>query len=56
MQLVATLAIIALAAAFVARATWRAWAGKKTGCASGCGKCSAPPAPEPNGRISLPQV
>lgn len=56
MQLAATLALIGLAAAYVARATWRAWAGKKAGCASACGKCAAPAPPEPKGRISLPQV
>jgi hypothetical protein len=56
MQLVATLAIIGLAAAFVARTTWRAWAGNKAGCATGCGKCSSPAPPEPKGRFSLPQV
>jgi hypothetical protein len=56
MQLVATLAIVALAAAYVARSTWKAWTGRKTGCASGCGKCATPPAPEPKGRIALPQV
>ena len=56
MQLVATLAIVGLAAAYVARSTWKALAGKKTGCASACGKCAAPAPPEPKGRISLPQV
>lgn len=57
MQLVATLAIVALAAAYVARSTWKSWTGRKTGCASGCGKCAAPAAPsQPKGRIALPQV
>lgn len=56
MQLVATLTIVALAAAYVARSTWKALAGKKAGCAAACGKCSAPPIPEPKGRFSLPQV
>lgn len=58
MQLVATLAIVALAAAYLARSTWRALAGKKAGCAAACGKCSAPApsAPEVKGRVSLPQV
>jgi hypothetical protein len=56
MQLVATLAIVGLAAAYLARSTWRALAGRKAGCASGCGKCAAPTPPEPKGRISLPQV
>jgi hypothetical protein len=48
--------MIGLAAAYIARATWKTWSGKKTGCASGCGKCTAPTAPEPKGRFSLPQV
>jgi hypothetical protein len=56
MQLVAALAIVGLAAAYVARSAWRAWAGKGAGCASGCGKCAAPATPEQNGRIALPQV
>lgn len=56
MQIVATLSIVALAAAYVARSTWKAWTGRKTGCASGCGKCAAPAPPQPKGRIALPQV
>ena len=55
-QLVATLVIVALAAAYVVRSTWRALAGKKSGCAAACGKCATPSPPEPKGRISLPQV
>jgi hypothetical protein len=31
--------IITVAAAYVARATWRAWQ-PSGGCASGCGKCA----------------
>ena len=56
MQLAATIAIIVVAAAYVMRALWRTVAGKKAGCASGCGKCAAPAPPEQKGRISLPQV
>ena len=55
-QLAATLAIIGLAAAYVIRLTWKSWTGKKTGCGSGCGKCSTPEPPEEKGRISLPQA
>ncbi|MDB5308733.1 MAG: hypothetical protein JWO38_2935 [Gemmataceae bacterium] len=58
-QFVAAAVIVGLAAAYSARATWRVWAGKKSGCSSGCGKCAAPPAPagpEQKGRVSLPQV
>ena len=56
MQLAATLTIVALAAAYVLRALYRTVAGKKAGCGSGCGKCAVPTAPEPTGRISLPQI
>jgi hypothetical protein len=56
MQLVAVLAIVGVAAAYVARSAWRAWAGKVAGCTSGCGKCGAPATPEQKGRIALPQV
>ena len=58
MQLLAVTAIIGLALLYFARSTWRTWTGKKTGCASGCGKCATvPPAvPEQRGRFPLPQV
>jgi hypothetical protein len=55
MQQAATIAMITLAAAYIVRSLWRTLAGKKVGCGAGCGKCAAP-APEPIGRISLPQV
>jgi hypothetical protein len=55
-QLVAAVTVVALAAAYIARATWKTWFGKKAGCGSGCGKCATPTAPEQKGRISLPQV
>ena len=56
MQLAATLTIVGLAAAYLARGVWRAFAGKKAGCASGCGKCAAPAARQEKGRIALPQL
>lgn len=56
MQLVATLVIVGLAAAYVGRSMWKAWTGRKTGCGSGCGTCATSAAPAPNGRISLPQI
>ena len=58
MQLAVTLALVGLAAAFVARSAWRTWARAKPGCASGCGTCpAAPPAPPPPpGRVRLPMA
>jgi hypothetical protein len=56
MQFAAVVVIVALAAGYVCRSAWRAFAGKKVGCGSGCGKCAAPAPPEAAGRISLPQV
>lgn len=56
MQLAAALAVVALAAAYVGRSAWRAFAGRKLGCGSSCGKCATPAAPAAPGRISLPQV
>jgi hypothetical protein len=58
LQLIAVVVIVAAAAAFLIRATWKTWTGKKSGCVSGCGKCGtpAPSTPEAKGRISLPQV
>lgn len=55
MQLAAVIVIVGLAAGYVARAAWRTLAGKKAGCASGCGKC-VPAAPDQPGRVSLPQI
>ncbi|MBX9627349.1 MAG: FeoB-associated Cys-rich membrane protein [Gemmataceae bacterium] len=59
MQLTVTLIVVGLAAGYVARATWRTWAGRKSGCGSGCGSCSAakpqPPA-DPPGRVGLPMA
>ena len=58
MQLLVTLALVGLAALYVARAAWRTFAGRKAGCASGCGGCgAAPPAPAgPPDRIGLPMA
>jgi hypothetical protein len=35
-QLIAVAVIVAGAALYLARRTWRTWAGKKTGCGKGC--------------------
>lgn len=56
LQLAATFVAIALAAGYLLRAACRMFTRKKSGCSSGCGKCSTPDSPEQNGRISLPQV
>lgn len=56
MQLAAVIVIVGLATAYLIRATWRAWAGKKAACASGCGKCAEPPPAEQQGRFPLPQA
>ena len=56
-QLAITVAVVALAGAYVLRAVLRPLFGRGGGgCGSACGKCAAPePAPVP-GRIGLPQV
>ena len=56
-QIILTVAILALAAAYVVRAILRPILGRagSAGCGSGCGKCAEPAAPPP-GRIGLPQV
>lgn len=56
MQLAAVAVIVALAAGYVLWSAWRAFAGRKAGCASGCGKCAAPADPPHPGRVSLPQL
>lgn len=56
MQLAATITIVSLAALYLTRSVWRVFMGKKAGCGSGCGKCSAPAPPQPKGRVPLPQV
>ena len=56
-QYAVTVAIVALAAAYVLRAALRPLFGRVgNGCGSGCDKCApAEPAPVP-GRIGLPQL
>jgi len=57
-QLAAALAVVGLAAGYVVGWWGRAGAGGRAGgCASGCGKCAAPPpTPESKGRFPLPQL
>jgi hypothetical protein len=59
LQLIVVALVVALAAGYVLRATWRTWfSAAKPGCGSGCGKCAAS-APEPqqaNGRRPLPMA
>ena len=56
-QLAITVALVALAAAYVLRAVLRPLFGRGGGgCGSGCGKCSATEAAPVPGRIGLPQV
>ena len=44
-QEIVVLALVVVAAVYVARQTWREWAGaKKGGCGGGCGCASAKPA------------
>ena len=58
LQLTLVGVVIALAASYTLRASWKTWFGaSKSGCGSGCGTC-AKPAPEPDakGRRSLPMA
>jgi hypothetical protein len=57
-QLLAVIAALVLALAYVARSTWRTWSGTGKACASACGGCvkPAPMAAEAGRRITLPQV
>lgn len=56
LQLIVVGLLIALAAGYILRATWKTWfGGSKPGCGSGCGKCAAP-APEVKGRRPLPMA
>lgn len=55
-QLAVVAVVVGLAGLSVARAAWKAWAGKKVGCGSGCGKCAAAAPPATGNRISLPQL
>jgi hypothetical protein len=58
LQLVLVGVVVACAAGYVLRASWKTWFGaSKSGCASGCGKCAtAAPEPEVKGRRSLPMA
>lgn len=58
LQLLVVALVVALAASYVLRATWRTWFSAKPGCGSGCGKCAAnsPEPPQPNGRRPLPMA
>lgn len=47
--------LIVAAVAYLARSSWRTFAGKKAGCGSGCGMCAVEPEAKP-GRIALPRV
>jgi hypothetical protein len=53
-QLVVVLVIVAAAVLYLARASWRAWRGKKAGCGGGC-SCAKTPATntEANGHVTL---
>jgi hypothetical protein len=51
-QLILTVALIALATAYIARSFWMALRSAK-GCSTGCGKCPAAPADTVPGRVSL---
>jgi hypothetical protein len=55
-QLLLVFGVIGLAAAFVTRAAYRAWAAPGTGCSTGCGKCAAPATEPEDRRVSLRQV
>jgi attachment p12 family protein len=41
-QLAIVIVLVAAAGLYLARQTWRTWAGKKAGCGSGCGCASQP--------------
>jgi hypothetical protein len=58
LQLIAAGLIVAFAAGYVLRATWKALFGaSKPGCGSGCGKCATPtPDASANGRHPLPMA
>jgi FeoB-associated Cys-rich membrane protein len=57
-QLVLVSIVVAAAALFVLRATWKTWFRKSaSACGSGCGKCATPEAePKQDGRFPLPQA
>ena len=49
-QLVIVAVIVAAAAWYIARATWRTWSGRKSGCGGGCG-CGSKTAAEQKGTV-----
>ena len=55
-QLIVVGVLVAAAAAYVLRTTWKTWFGRSSkGCGAGCGTCSTPPAePKQDGRFPLP--
>ena len=55
-QEIGVFAAVGLAVAYWLRGFVKLGRGKPGGCASGCGKCSAPVAEAPSKRIGLPQV
>ncbi|MBP3960560.1 FeoB-associated Cys-rich membrane protein [Gemmata sp. G18] len=58
LQFVTVGAVVALAAGYILRATWKTWfRTSKSGCGSGCGKCAtSEPEPEVKGRRPLPMA
>jgi len=57
-QLPTVVVVLTLSLAYLARVSWRTWfTSSKSGCTSGCGKCTTPqPDPTSINRIRLPQV
>jgi hypothetical protein len=55
-QLLVAIGIVAVAAAYLVRQTWRAWAGTKSGCGGGCGCASKPPNHEERPLIGSEQL
>ncbi len=51
-QLAIVLLIVAAAAAYLVRQTWRTWSGAAAGCRGGCG-CSRTQAAPPEGKVTL---
>ena len=52
-QLILVLAIVSVAASYLARSAWRTWgASKRSGCGGGCG-CSSKAADATNGNVTL---
>ena len=55
-QLLVAAGIVALAAAYLVRQTWRAWNGTKSGCGGGCGCASKPTQHKSDPLISTEQL